>query len=259
MSDDGKHTNPAELKRMFDQSPRPVVVADATQKTAPLVYVNAAFEAMTGFGPSDALGRNCRFMQKGDLDQPGLTLMRAAIREQKPIEVILRNYTSKGALFVNKLTMSPYRADGDTVTHFIGMPWDVTREKQLEQQLLDAQAIDPLTCTLNRPHFWQNAAVAIHRSQAQDLPLSVVKIDIDHFHTINDAYGFGIGDMVLKRVADALRHEVKHRDLLARIGSDEFAVLMPGAQLGVARGAACHPGRYVVKSHRICRGFRMHL
>ena len=84
-----------------------IVIADATRDDMPLVYVNRGFEEITGYSMQDVRGRNCRFMQGDEHDQPGLDKLRQAIREQKSCLVTLRNYRKNGELFYNDLQVSP--------------------------------------------------------------------------------------------------------------------------------------------------------
>jgi PAS domain S-box-containing protein len=114
-----------------------ILIADARATDMPLIYVNPAFERITGYAAAEVLGQNCRFLQGDDHAQPELEKIRAAFREQRASSVLLRNYRKTGELFWNDLTLSPVRnADGE-VTHYIGICNDVTGRKRIEQ---DAEA-----------------------------------------------------------------------------------------------------------------------
>ncbi|MBA3563310.1 MAG: PAS domain-containing protein, partial [Gammaproteobacteria bacterium] len=80
-----------------------IVVADAGREDLPIVFVNPAFERITGFAGSDVLGRNCRFLQGHDRDQDGVAELRRAIGQHQTVEVMLRNYRKDGSLFWNHL------------------------------------------------------------------------------------------------------------------------------------------------------------
>src|SRR5882672_10618875 len=86
-----------------------ILIADAAGPDHPLVYVNPAFEKITGYSAAEAIGRNCRFLQGTDTDQPGLEEIRIGLREGKETEVVLRNYRKDGNLFWNQLKISPVR------------------------------------------------------------------------------------------------------------------------------------------------------
>ncbi len=103
-----------------------LLITDVRQSGNPIVYANAAFMELTGYPLDEILGRNCRFLQRDDRDQPPLATVRAAIQEGKPCRALLRNYKRDGTLFWNELTLSPvHDADGQ-LTHFVGIQNDVT-------------------------------------------------------------------------------------------------------------------------------------
>ena len=109
-------------------SPVGVTIADATRPDEPLIYVNDAFEELTGYSREAAVGRNCRFLQgEATRDEP-VAELRAAIDEGRATTVELRNYRKDGSLFWNRVTVQPVKDDG-TVTHFLGFQEDVSDAK----------------------------------------------------------------------------------------------------------------------------------
>lgn len=115
-----------------------IVIADARKPDMPITYVNPAFEQLTGYQAEEVIGRNCRFLQGNDTDQPALTELREAIQEGRGCKVILSNYRKNGTLFWNELSISPiYDADGN-LTHFVGIQSDIT-ERKIAQEALHYQ------------------------------------------------------------------------------------------------------------------------
>ncbi|WP_051906796.1 PAS domain S-box protein [Methylomarinum vadi] len=114
------------LQRAVAASNNGITIADVQQKDMPLIYVNPSFERITGFSREEAVGRNCRFLQGGDRDQPGLTELRAAIAAGKGTRALLRNYRKNGELFWNQLHIAPVHDERGQVTHFIGITEDVS-------------------------------------------------------------------------------------------------------------------------------------
>jgi PAS domain S-box-containing protein len=98
-----------------------VVISDARTPDMPIVFVNSMFERMTGYSRSEVLGRNCRFLQGQDSDQPGLAAIRNAIRNKTNGYALLRNYHKNGTPLTNELFISPVRDQSGEVTHFIGV------------------------------------------------------------------------------------------------------------------------------------------
>ena len=112
-----------------------ITISDAQQPDFPLVYVNSAFENTTGYTAAEALGRNCRFLQGADREQPALLELRAAQRAGHGCTVILRNYRKDGTFFWNELKLSPVFNAHGIVTHFIGVQNDITARKAAEEAL----------------------------------------------------------------------------------------------------------------------------
>lgn len=116
-----------------------IAISDAQLPDAPLVYINPAFEKMSGYTAVEVIGRNCRFLQGTDTQQPEIKQLRAAIREKEDCTVILRNYHKDGSLFWNKLNVSPVFDANGVCTHYIGIATDVSDRKQAETALIVLQ------------------------------------------------------------------------------------------------------------------------
>jgi PAS domain S-box-containing protein len=123
------------LDRAVTASTNSIVITDPNQPDDPLVYVNPAFESTTGYPAEEALGRNCRFLQGEDRDQPVLEELRTAVREGRHCTVVLRNYRKDGALFWNELSVYPVRDEKGRITHFVGVQNDVTERIRAEEVL----------------------------------------------------------------------------------------------------------------------------
>lgn len=97
---------------------------------------------------------------------------------------------------------------------------------------------DPLTGLLNRRAFYSRADEEMNRANRFNHPLSVLIVDVDRFKTINDRFGHSAGDRALQHIAGCLRHDTRQIDLLARLGGEEFAVLLPETGLSTAAEVA---------------------
>jgi diguanylate cyclase (GGDEF)-like protein len=96
-------------------------------------------------------------------------------------------------------------------------------------ELSERASVDSLTGLLNRSSLEERFAVERARSDRDQTPISVLAIDIDRFKGANDAHGHPVGDQVLRHVSAALRHWTRRVDVVARVGGDEFAVVLAGA------------------------------
>ncbi|MGB6167490.1 MAG: adenylate/guanylate cyclase domain-containing protein [Geitlerinemataceae cyanobacterium] len=112
-----------------------IVIADARLPDMPLIYVNPAFERITGYSASEVLGSNCRFLQGKKTDRSQVDLLRVAIDAGKHCTVILLNHRQDGTPFWNELSISPIYDENDRLTHFIGVQADVSDRVLAEKAL----------------------------------------------------------------------------------------------------------------------------
>lgn len=134
-TDDVELDRPMSLRETAaHESPIGVTIADVTIDDAPLIYVNDTFVELTGYTREEAVGRNCRFLQGDDTRSEPVAEMRAAIREERPTTVELRNYRKDGSPFWNRVTISPIRDGTGAVTHFLGFQADVSGAKLDERE-----------------------------------------------------------------------------------------------------------------------------
>jgi PAS domain S-box-containing protein len=118
-----------------EKAPVGVTISDPDQPDNPLIYVNEAFEGLTGYPREEAVGRNCRFPQGENTDPDRVARIREAVEAEEPISLDIRNYHQDGTRFWNRLTVAPVRDDDGEVVNYVGFQQDVTERKQREQQL----------------------------------------------------------------------------------------------------------------------------
>ncbi|MCW6038061.1 PAS domain S-box protein [Spirulina subsalsa FACHB-351] len=123
------------LERAIANSTNGITIVDAQDPDYPLVYVNSGFERITGYKAEEVLGRNCRFLQGRDRQQPERKKLKEAIAQGKATQVLLRNYRKDGTLFWNELNISPVHDEIGQVTHFIGVQTDISEHIEIEERL----------------------------------------------------------------------------------------------------------------------------
>jgi PAS domain S-box-containing protein len=128
-------------RRIFRSVTSGISVANASMPDLPLVYVNPAFEVMTGYSLEEVVGKNCRFLQRRDTEQPGLDVIRRALRERREAVAVLKNYRKDGTFFWNELSLSPIRNRDGTVTHIVGIQTDVTARVEFEAALRESEKL----------------------------------------------------------------------------------------------------------------------
>lgn len=138
---------------------------------------------------------------------------------------------------IERISTGLYGNDND----YLGRVWffrDITESKQTEADLRDLIRHDPLTGVMNRSHFFDRADEELMRAARYQRPLGILMLDLDHFRKINDSHGHAAGDQVLLAVCERWRNSLRSMDLLARLGGEEFAVLLPETGLEGATVAA---------------------
>ncbi|MEE4303106.1 MAG: EAL domain-containing protein [Wenzhouxiangella sp.] len=212
-------------RRVIEASPNGVMITSASSPDTPLVYVNSAFEKITGFSRDEVMGRNPRFLYADDREQRGLVTIRDAIKNVHEGEAVLRYYRKDGSPFWNELTVAPVFDDEGQVSHFVGIINDITDRKQYEEQLERQYSQDTLTSLASRNLLQDRVEQAMTAALHDESIIALLFIDLDQFKRINDSLGRAAGDIVLREVAARLRSTVGPRDTVARLSGDEFAVL----------------------------------
>ncbi|HRQ05144.1 PAS domain-containing protein [Nitrosomonas halophila] len=131
---------PQVLSKILDASVNGITLADPDQEDLPLVYANKAFENITGYTQAETIGRNCRFLQGTDRDQPERFRLKAALENREPIEIVLRNYRKNGELFYNHLNITPLFDSSGRLLYFLGVQYDVTEQRKAEEEIARLKA-----------------------------------------------------------------------------------------------------------------------
>jgi len=126
--------DPELLALAVDASNDGIVIAEREGDDNIMIYVNRAFEELTGYRGEEILYRDCRFLQGDDTDQEARREIRRALEENRPCRVTLRNYRKDGSLFWNELSLTPVFNDEDQLTYYIGIQKDITPRVEAEQR-----------------------------------------------------------------------------------------------------------------------------
>jgi len=255
------------LQKAVADSRDGITISELRDSSNPLIFVNPAFERMTGYVFEEVTNVDCRYLQGTDRDQPAIAVIRNAIAKGEHCLVTLRNYRKDGSMFWNELSLSPIRDNKGTVTNFIGIQKDVTERVLVDQELLGRNqsltqiaaklstlAIkDGLTGIYNRRFFDAQLDIQWKICRRNKTPLSLIIIDIDHFKMYNDSYGHVAGDTALRTVASNLNVSFSRAsDFVARYGGEEFAVLscqQSLEQVGLFADALCSRIRSLLLPH----------
>lgn len=123
------------LIQLIENAQEGIVVAEKEGKDTILIYVNPAFERLTGYKSEEILYQDCRFLQGDDTEQESIQIIRKAIDGSEPVRTVLKNYRKDGSVFWNELSVTPYFDEMDDLTYYIGIQKDVTEEVILQEAL----------------------------------------------------------------------------------------------------------------------------
>ncbi|WHZ04248.1 diguanylate cyclase [Neobacillus sp. YX16] len=196
-------------------------------KNEDIVSVNKAFEKLLGWKAEDLVkDKSISFIPEDDKED-----LRKFIERVKNGETVtsheVKRIPKSGEMIYFLGSFSPlYDQNGDWDGGVVAYK-NITERKKYEDKLKELALHDPLTGFPNRTYFSQCLKIEMEKAKLSKLLLSVFALDIDHFKEINDTYGHDIGDEVLKEFAKRVKRAIRKNDFLARIGGDEFVILIP--------------------------------
>lgn len=140
------------------------IIADHTKDDDPIIYCNGAFERLTGYSREEILGKNCRFLQRDDREQPALTQLRSCLASESACTVKLRNYRKDGTFFINELSVSPVFDSDGKVSHLIGIQRERTGDLQTPLALFSHEWRTPLTVVKSTLQILQQKGLSVDQS-----------------------------------------------------------------------------------------------
>ena len=213
-----------KLSVAVEQSPVIVMITDAQAR---IEYVNPQFSAVTGYGREEAMGKNPRFLQSGQTHPETYRQLWDTLTAGQIWAGELQNRRKDGRLYWEETRISPIMDETGQITHYVGIKFDITDQKEHQEHLAHLAHYDVLTNLPNRLLL----ADRLHQHMAQSLRhrqrLAVAFLDLDGFKSINDTYGHDTGDAVLVAIGRKLRLVTRDADTIARLGGDEFALVLP--------------------------------
>lgn len=208
------------LSQAVEQAPAPIMI---TSENGSIEYVNAMFTRLTGYQSAEVLGRNPRLLKSDLNSSETYNNLWETILTGKEWKGELANKRKNGSVYWEVVKICPLRDVDNSVTGFLKVSQDITERKQYEESLQYLGTHDPLTGLFNRAYF---DAELQRIESGREYPVSIVMADIDGLKGVNDSLGHGEGDRLIKGAAEVLLSAFRSSDVVARIGGDEFAVLL---------------------------------
>jgi len=208
-----------DLRRLFEVAPVPMLLSRAEDGT--VARMNRAAEKLLGLEFSAQKQVSIRDLYANPGDAELLVDALRATGEAGAEEVCLKG---PGGNIPVLLSAERTEFDGED-SHIVGMV-DLTERKFMEEKLRRLATTDPLTEAYNRRFFFEVAERELRLSERNGKALSLLLMDLDHFKEVNDRYGHSAGDHALREFVDAVRTELREYDLLARLGGEEFGILL---------------------------------
>ncbi|EEF81294.1 hypothetical protein MDMS009_286 [Methylophaga thiooxydans DMS010] len=208
---------------VFDNAWEGIMITDDHNR---IITVNHAFTEITGYDQYEMIGENPSILSSGRQDKHFYQLMWQTIRQNGRWRGEVWNRKKSGEFYAEIHTVSAIRNEQGDVTHYLGLFADITDIKNTERQLEDLAHYDALTQLANRTLLSDRLGQSLVHTRGNQTMLAVCFLDLDGFKPVNDMYGHEIGDQLLIEVARRLEHTVRSGDTVARMGGDEFVLLI---------------------------------
>ncbi|QPL45728.1 EAL domain-containing protein [Halomonas sp. A40-4] len=226
------HQSEAELRISATafQTHLGMLIADANGH---VLKVNNTFTRITGYSEAELVGKSPRMLNSGRHDAAFYRKLWQRVQVAGSWEGEIWSRRKNGDVFPEWLTISAVYDPQGTLTHYVATMSDISESKAAEQEIHQLAFYDPLTGLANRRLFMDRMEAALKDVNRHSRWGALLFIDIDNFKQINDTLGHYVGDQLLQHLARLMGQMLRETDTLARLGSDEFAVLIEG--LGKSR------------------------
>ena len=222
-----------------------------------IIFVNDAFERSSGYARAEVLGRSLLFQQGPATEAGELARVAAAMARAQPARAELLNYNKAGKAYWVEAELVPFTDADGRQTHWVAVEREIDERKRSEADIHRLAFYDVLTGLPNRRLLMDRIAHLLAAAPRDHKISALMFIDLDHFKHINDARGHATGDALLRLAGERLAQLMRKADTVARIGGDEFVVLL--AHLADDLHGAAHAAAQVAEKIRtaIARDFEI--
>ncbi|EBA01551.1 diguanylate cyclase/phosphodiesterase with PAS/PAC sensor(s) [Marinobacter sp. ELB17] len=197
-----------------------------TDENSIILRANKAFSRITGYAEHDVLGKTPNVLQSGLQDATFYHYLWARVRESGSWEGEIWNLRKDGEAYAEWLTITAICGKSGVVQNYVGTFHDITKRKKAEREAHRLAFYDSLTGLANKALLEERLSEVCKANTRQNTHAALLYVDVEQLRSVNDARGYEFGDLVLKAIAEQLGTMVRESDTLARIGGDEFAILL---------------------------------
>ena len=212
--------------RVFENSGEGIIVTDAASN---ILMVNRAFTTATRYAADEVIGKNPRILSSGEQEPQFYHNMWKSVNETGEWHGEVLNRRKTGEIYTQWLTLAAVYNHAGVVTNYVGTFIDLTARKQTEERLHFLAFYDALTELPNRVLLVDRLDRALMQAKHTGDRVAVMFLDVDRFSVVNETLGHTCGDLLLKEVSKRLRDCVRPHDSVARVGGDEFTIVVSGA------------------------------
>jgi len=211
------------LAAALEAAANSITVTDAKGN---IVWTNPAFSALYGYSAEEVMGKNCSLLRSDVQDARFYKEMWDVISSGRTWRGEIVNRRKDGALIPEEMTITPVESQPGTITHFIAIKQDISERKLAQQRVNYLAYYDALTGLPNRMLLREHLNTAVAAARRRGRGVALLFLDLDRFKIINDSLGHSFGDLLLRQVASRLKNEIRQEDTVARVGGDEFLILL---------------------------------
>ena len=209
---------------VLEQSGEGIMICDPQRR---ILLVNAAFERLTGFVSEEAIGQTPAILHSGRQDKEFYAALWTKLTTTGQWSGEIWNRRKSGEIYPEWLALSTVRDELGTVSHYVGIFSDMTERNAAEDRVRRVAHYDVLTSLPNRSLLIDRLEQLIKTSCRDASRAAVMFIDLDRFKEVNDSLGLDTGDLLLKTIASRISGALRNSDTVARVGGDEFIILLP--------------------------------
>lgn len=208
---------------VFDNTDEAILVTDENNR---IIMVNNAFCQITGYSEEEALGHNPRLLNSGKHNNAFYESLWQHLEVDNSWRGEMWNQRKDGTIFPVWQQIAVIRDSSAAVSNYVSIFSDISELKAVEEQLAHLAHHDELTNLPNRLYFRAQLEKSLQSARRNHHLMALLYLDLDGFKQINDSFGHDVGDQVLREIANRLKNCVREEDMVARMGGDEFIIIL---------------------------------